>query len=95
MVLTGPFGMAAGGIILGAGLSAEVGTIQQAVSKEDKFNHKSVLIQAGVGALGGAIAAPIAAGGGALAAVVTNTAGKISIQVASASVGGALSGAGS
>ena len=40
MVLGGPVGMAVGGIILGSGLSAEVGTIQQALNKDEEFNHK-------------------------------------------------------
>lgn len=95
MVLGGPVGMAVGGVILGSGLSGEVGTIQQALNKQEEFDQKQLWVQVAVGAAGGAIAAPIAAGGGALAAAVTNTAGRVSIQVASASVGGALSGAGS
>jgi hypothetical protein len=40
MILGGPIGMLAGGVILGAGLSGEIGTVQQARSASDKFSKK-------------------------------------------------------
>jgi hypothetical protein len=51
------------------------------------------LAQVGVGALGGAIAAPFAAGGGAIAATLTNGFAKVSVTVGASALGGAGSGA--
>jgi hypothetical protein len=79
MVLGGPVGMVAGGIIMGAGMSGEVATIQQARSDNEEFSHKQVWIQTAVGAAGGAIAGPIAAKGGIIAAGISNAAGKIGV----------------
>jgi hypothetical protein len=93
MVLGGPVGMLAGGVILGAGISGEVGTIQQAVNKEqEEFNQKQVLLQTGIGAAGGLVAAPFAIGGGIAASAISSTAGKIGVQVAASALGGSASG---
>ncbi len=92
MILGGPAGMIIGGIIMGAGLSGEVATVQQARSDNEDFSHKQVWIQTAVGAAGGAIAAPIAAGGGALAATVANSVGKVGIQIGASAIGGAAAG---
>ena len=51
------------------------------------------MAQVGVGALGGAIAAPFAAGGGAIAATLTNGFAKVSVTVGASALGGAGSGA--
>jgi hypothetical protein len=44
MLFGGPMGMIAGGIVLGAGLSGEIATIQQARSDDNQFSHKKIWI---------------------------------------------------
>lgn len=79
---------------MGAGMSGEVATIQQARSDNEEFSHKQVWIQTAVGAVGGALTGGIAAGGGALAAGATSTIGRVGIQLGSATIGGAAGGGG-
>ncbi|CDW73262.1 UNKNOWN [Stylonychia lemnae] len=98
MVVGGPIGMVAGGIILGAGVSGAVSTTQQALNDSDRFDYKRWGLQTGIGAAGGAIAAPISIAGGALAGagggIATSTATRIGIQVGADMAGGIAAGAG-
>ena len=94
MVLGGPIGLLAGGIILGTGISREVNVVQQAISDKEDFSEKSLLISAGIGAAGGAIAAPFSIAGGAIAGTVASTGGRVAVQAGAAALGGAASGMG-
>ena len=67
-----PFGPIAGGVLLGAGISSGVNTAQQAFSKEEEFDMKSLGMSAGIGAATGVIAAPFAGAGSALATGVSS-----------------------
>ena len=91
MVLGGPIGMVAGGVLLGTGIASGVNTVQQCV-KDEKFDYAQWGISAGIGAAGGAVAAPFSAAGGAAASLMSSTVAKVGTTVAAEVVGGALSG---
>lgn len=91
MVLGGPVGMVAGGILLGTGISTATSTVQQcATDKEFSYTHLGV--SAGVGALGGVVGAPFSIAGGAAASTLTSTAAKVTTMVTAEVVGGGVSG---
>lgn len=98
MAVGGPIGIVAGGIILGAGISGTVSTTQQALNKKEEFDYKQWGIQTGIGAAGGAIAAPISIAGGAIAgasgAAMTSTAAKVGIKIGTDIAGGMAAAAG-
>ena len=98
MAVGGPIGVVAGGIILGAGISGTVSTTQQALNKKEDFDYKQWGLQTGIGAAGGAIAAPISIAGGAIAgasgAALTNTAARVGIKIGADMAGGMAAAAG-
>lgn len=97
MVIGGPVGIIAGGIVLGAGISGSVNTVQQGLSKKKpKFDYKRWGISGGVGAAGGAIASPIAAGGAHIitSGIVTSAGARIGVTVATDVVCGVAAGSG-
>ena len=51
-----------------------------------------VLVQAGIGAAGAAIASPIALGGCAIASEITNVAGAAAIKIGASAIRGAYAG---
>ena len=87
----GPVGMIVGGIMLSAGFSGGLNTIQQGFSDEEEFSYGSLGVSAGIGAVGGGIAAPFAVGGAVIANTLS-TAGKVAVTIGAGSVGGSLSG---
>ena len=91
MILGGPVGIVAGGILLGTGISSAANTVQQCASDKE-FNYAKLGISAGVGALGGTVAAPFSVAGGLAASAITSTAAKVATVVGSEVVGGAVSG---
>ena len=92
LMFLGPVGMIAGGVLLGTGLSMSANTVQQCV-QDKEFSYGQMGISAGVGAVGGVVAAPFSVAGGAAATVITSTAGKVATVVGAEVVGGAVSGA--
>ena len=99
MTLGGPLGVIAGGVIVGAGISGTVSTAQQALNKEQKeFDYGKWGIQSGIGAAGGAIAAPISIMGGAIVGgtggVIMSNSTKVGITIGAEALGGAAAGAG-
>ena len=91
LMFLGPVGMIAGGVLLGAGISSAANTVQQ-VATDGEFKYGPWRTSVGIGALGGAVAAPISVGGGLVAGAVSSTAAKVGSVVAAEAVGGALSG---
>ena len=91
LMFLGPVGMIAGGVLLGAGVSSAVNTVQQ-VATEGEFKYGQWGTSVGIGALGGAVVAPVSVGGGLVAGAVSSTAAKVGSVVAAETVGGALSG---
>jgi hypothetical protein len=100
MVVGGPIGVIAGGIIMGAGISGAISTTQQALNKnQEDFDYKRWGVQSSIGAAGGAIAAPISVAGGALAGgaggvIGGNVAAKVGVMVTADVAGGMAAGAG-
>ncbi|XP_065836765.1 mucin-19-like [Oscarella lobularis] len=91
LMFLGPIGIIAGGVLLGAGISSGVNTAQQCATKgEFRFGQWGVSV--GIGALGGAVAAPLSAAGGVAAAAMTGTAARVTTVLTAEAVGGALSG---
>jgi len=100
MIIGGPIGIIAGGIILGAGVSGAISTTQQALNKnQDQFDYKRWGMQSSIGAAGGAIAAPISVAGSAIAggaggAIVGSASAKVGIILGADVAGGLAAGAG-
>lgn len=93
LMFTGPVGWAVGGVLIGAGVSSTVNTVEQCINeKTETFDLGAWGKNVGIGAASGVIAAPFAAVGGAAAAGITSTAGKVATIVAAEAVGGAVSG---
>lgn len=87
-----PAGLVGGGIALGAGLNCELSNINQALSKEEDYNHKQTLVKTGIGALGAGIAAPFATGGAVLAEGASLVSACL-IEGGALALGGGVSGA--
>jgi hypothetical protein len=91
LMFLGPVGMLAGAVVLGAGVSGTVNTIQQGVSENEDFDMGQWGIGVGIGAATGVIAAPFGAAGGAIASTLTSTGAKVGVQVAAGAIGGTVS----
>lgn len=93
LMFLGPVGWAFGGVLIGAGVSSTVNTVEQCVKNEgDTFSYGDWGKNVGIGAAGGAIAAPFSAAGGVAAAAIGSTSGKVATVVAAETIGGAVSG---
>ena len=91
LMFLGPPGMIAGGVLLGAGISSGVSTVQQC-TKDENFNYDQWGTSVGIGALGGAVAAPLSVAGGVAASAVSGTVARVGTVMAAEVAGGALSG---
>lgn len=99
MIVGGPIGIIAGGAILSAGITGTISTTQQALNKDQEdFNYEKWGVQAGIGAAGGLIAAPISVAGGAIigasGVIAGNTVARVGVIVGTEVAGGMASGAG-
>jgi len=91
LMFLGPPGMIAGGVLLGAGISSGASTVQQC-TKDEKFDYGQWGTSVGIGALGGAVAAPLSVAGGVAASAVNGTVARVGTVMAAEVAGGALSG---
>ena len=84
---------AAGGALLGAGMSSGVNTVKQCASDEKEFSYGKWAAATGIGGLGGAITAPISFAGGTIASGFATPLARGAFTVGTEAAGGALSGA--
>lgn len=92
LMFLGPVGIFAGGIVLGAGISGSMNTIQQGVSDSDEFSWGEYGANTAIGAATGVISGGIGAGGAALAKGL-ETGAQVAISIGAGAVGGSASGA--
>ena len=71
-MFVGPTGWAFSGILLGAGISGFANTVHQTFDDSEDFKYGEFFKSTGIGALSGAIAAPLSAAGGLASAGITN-----------------------